>query len=416
MCTAIEHAGAQRGVLVLSRADERWIAAEATTSEDKVVVRLAEASVAGASLPESIVRYVARTRESVILDDASAQNPFGDDRYIKESVARSVLCLPLINPSNLIGVLYLENNLASHVFTPPRVTVLKLLASLAAISLENTGLYRDIEEREAILRESEARLHAFFGNSPNVIFLKDRQGRYLYVNNEFNRAYKIAGKQVEGKTDEELFPGEQAAEFHATDQKVLDAAIAMEFEEVSQREDGLHTNIVQKFPLFDAAGDIYAVGCIATDITERKREESARRYSDERYRVVVETASDVVISSDDNGIILLANPATERIFGYEPSELIGKPLTILMPAFMRERHENGFRRYLATGERHINWLGTELIGQRKNGDTFPVEVSFGELISNGHRVFTGFIRDISEKKRAEEALRRSEAYLAEAQR
>src|SRR6202007_2164157 len=87
-----------------------------------------------------------------------------------------------------------------------------------------------------------------------------------------------------------------------------------------------------------------------------------------------------------------------------------------MPDYMRELHEAGFKRYLDTAERHINWQGTELIALRKNSEEFPVEVSFGELAINGRRLFTGFIRDITERKRAEEALRRSEAYLAEAQR
>src|SRR6266436_5645181 len=152
------------------------------------------------------------------------------------------------------------------------------------------------------------------------------------------------------------------------------------------------------------------------DIEERKQEESARRYSEERHRLVVETATDAVISLDESGAILLANPATTRVFGYDPAELIGKPLTILMPELLRKLHEAGFKRYLATGQRHINWQGTELIGLRKNGKEFPVEVSFGELIKDGHRIFTGFLRDITERKQREEALRRSEGYLAEAQK
>src|SRR5712664_3729555 len=147
------------------------------------------------------------------------------------------------------------------------------------------------------------------------------------------------------------------------------------------------------------------------DIEERKQEESARRYSDDRHRLVFETASDAVISLDESGAILLANPATARVFGYDPGELIGKPLTILMPEFLRKLHEAGFKRYLATGQRHINWQGTELTGQRKNGQEFPVEVSFGELTKDGHRVFTGFIRDITERKRAEEKIRQSEMEL-----
>jgi PAS domain S-box-containing protein len=141
---------------------------------------------------------------------------------------------------------------------------------------------------------------------------------------------------------------------------------------------------------------------VVEDITQRREEESAHRYTEEKYRLVVETASDAVISLDETSTILLANPATTRVFGYTPEELIGKPLTMLMPEFLRKLHETGFNRYLASGQRHINWQGTELIGMRKNGKEFPVEVSFGELIQDGHRVFTGFIRDISERKQAEE--------------
>jgi PAS domain S-box-containing protein len=140
----------------------------------------------------------------------------------------------------------------------------------------------------------------------------------------------------------------------------------------------------------------------ARAIDPRGREESDLRYSEENYRLVVETAPDAVISIDESGAILFANPATTRIFGYDPAELIGKPLTILMPEFLRKLHEKGFSRYLATGQRHINWQGTELTALRKNGQEFPVEISFGELSRDGRKVFTGFIRDISERKQAEE--------------
>ena len=251
-------------------------------------------------------------------------------------------------------------------------------------------------------RESEARLQAFFENSPNLVFIKDREGRYLYVNREFKRVLRVADEQVIGKRDDELFSAEQAAAFQANDREVLQAAVPMEFEETALEEDGQHTSIVHKFPLFSAEGKIYAIGGIVTDITERKKEESARRFSEERYRVLVETANDAVLSADETGGILFANSATSRIFGYDSTELIGKPLTMLMPEFIRKVHETGFRRYLDTGVRHMNWKGTELIGLHKNGKEFPVEISLGELIQNGRRIFTGFIRDISERKRAEE--------------
>ena len=149
---AIEHAGAERGLLILFPSDEPWIAAEAMTGRGQVEVTLRETPVSSAELPESVVHYVTRTRDSVILDDASAQNPFSADDYISRKHARSVLCLPLVKQSQLIGVLYLENNLASHVFTPARISVLELLASQAAISLENARLYSDLQEREARIR------------------------------------------------------------------------------------------------------------------------------------------------------------------------------------------------------------------------------------------------------------------------
>jgi signal transduction histidine kinase len=156
MRTAIEHAGAERGLLILLRGDEQQLEAEATTSGDTVVVRLREASVT--ALPESIVHWVARTRESVILDDASVRNTFSADTYIGQHHARSILCLPLINQTNLIGVLYLENNLTPYVFTPTRIAALKLLASQAAISLENTRLFTERKRTEQALEDLAGRL------------------------------------------------------------------------------------------------------------------------------------------------------------------------------------------------------------------------------------------------------------------
>jgi len=150
MRTAIEHAGAERGVLILQRGNERRIAAEATISGESVLVHQKEAAVSG--VPESIVRFVTRTREHVILDDAAADSSFSADTYIRQRRARSVLCLPLINQGKSIGLLYLENSLSPGVFTPNRIAVLKLLASQAAISLENSRLYSDLEEREAKIR------------------------------------------------------------------------------------------------------------------------------------------------------------------------------------------------------------------------------------------------------------------------
>src|SRR2546422_1175027 len=150
--TAIEHAGAERGLLVLPRGGELSIHTEANTGDSSVIVRLRETLVSAAELPESVVRYAARTLESVILDDASARHPFSSDDYIVHRRPRSVLCLPLVKQGTLVALLYLENSLAPSVFTPARTAVLKVLASQAAMALESSRLYRELQERESKIR------------------------------------------------------------------------------------------------------------------------------------------------------------------------------------------------------------------------------------------------------------------------
>jgi PAS domain S-box-containing protein len=152
------------------------------------------------------------------------------------------------------------------------------------------------------------------------------------------------------------------------------------------------------------------------DIDARKQSQIKLQQSEARYRLLIETASDAVISADESGTITFANPSAMSIFGYAPNDLIGKPLTILMPEFLRSAYQEGLRRYASTGERQFNWHGTELVGLRNNREEFPIAVSLGELISDGKRVFTAFIRDISEQKRAQESLRRTHSYLAQAER
>ncbi|HEX5765367.1 MAG TPA: sigma 54-interacting transcriptional regulator, partial [Woeseiaceae bacterium] len=158
MRAAIQHAGAERGLLITPRGDDLRLEAEGTTSPDGVTVRMHD-SAGAAAFPESLVRYVMRARENVILDDASSGNSFSAHPYIGQHRARSILCLPLVNRRKFTGVLYLENNLTPRVFTPDRIVVLKVLASQAASALENARLYRDIEHREAEIRALKDQLY-----------------------------------------------------------------------------------------------------------------------------------------------------------------------------------------------------------------------------------------------------------------
>jgi PAS domain S-box-containing protein len=150
MTVALENAGADRGVLILPRKDDYLVEAVAEVSGGEI--RLRQASRSGTVVPDTLIRYVIRTRESVILDDASRPNPFTGDEYLIRQRPRSVFCLPLVRQATVGGVLYLENTLTSHVFTPDRTALLSLLASQLAISLENTRLYSGLREREAKIR------------------------------------------------------------------------------------------------------------------------------------------------------------------------------------------------------------------------------------------------------------------------
>src|SRR6202011_60827 len=272
---AVEHAGAGRGLLILFDREEPRIAAEATTGRGQVEVTLRQTAASPAELPESVLHYVIQTRESVILDDALAQNPFSVDEYICQKHARSVLCLPLVKQAKLIGVLYLENNLASHAFTPARISVLELLASQAAISLENARLYSDLGEREA-------RIRRLVDSNIIGIMIWDFQGRIIEANE--------AILDMLGYSHEDLISGPTGwaeltpAEWLAADQDALAQVNATgsskPFEKEYFRKDGSRVPILIAGALFEWKRDEGVAFVI--DMTDRKRAEEKLRASERR--------------------------------------------------------------------------------------------------------------------------------------
>lgn len=150
--TAVEHAGAERALLVLCRGSENRTVAKAAVESDVINVQLLDEPVSASVIAHGVLSYVIHTRESVAVDDAAKPNAFSSDPYFKLYSIRSVLCIPLVNQANLVGVLYLENNQASKVFAPAGLALTKVIASQAAISLENARLYRDLEKRETRFR------------------------------------------------------------------------------------------------------------------------------------------------------------------------------------------------------------------------------------------------------------------------
>ena len=194
---------------------------------------------------------------------------------------------------------------------------LKRLIPAIERELREAKSRRERRRAEEALRESEKRLQAILDNSPAIIFLKDTEGRYLYVNPQFGKLTSLAPKQILGKTDDEIFPPEQAAAFRANDLKVLQAGVALEFEEVARHQDELHTSIVSKFPLRNTEGKVYAICGIVTDITERKSLEAQLRQSQK-----MEAAGQLAggIAHDFNNLLTVINGYSELMLLSLPVE------------------------------------------------------------------------------------------------
>lgn len=144
------------------------------------------------------------------------------------------------------------------------------------------------------------------------------------------------------------------------------------------------------------------------DITREKRSEEALIEAEERYRIVAETASDAIVSVDAESTIIFANPAAEAIFGYERSEMLGQPLSLLIPDRLRSSHRSAFASYLMSGVRSADWRNVETTAIRKDRTEIGVQISFGEFKKQEKHTFTAIIRDVTERKKAADAVRRSE--------
>ena len=265
--TALEHAGAERGLLLLPSGGEVQIEAEASTSAGEVSVRPGEGATTG--LPNSIVQYAARTRQPVILEDASAPGRFSDDAYVRRRHARSVLCLPLVKQGNLVALLYLENNLAPGVFTPARIAMLNVLASQAAMSLENGRLYRELQKREAKIRRLV---------DANVVgvLISTTDGRILEANDAFLEIVRYTRDDLQSGRlhSSKLTPPEWQHVNERAGAQIRATGASEVFEKEYLRSDGTSVPVLVAAAEVERSGN--EVVAVVLDLTDRKQAEEQR--------------------------------------------------------------------------------------------------------------------------------------------
>jgi diguanylate cyclase (GGDEF)-like protein/PAS domain S-box-containing protein len=269
----LENAGAQTGYLVLCGGEGLMLAAEANLDQQGVVQVRCYDRIAPdeASLPAAILNYVRRSREQVLLPDVAQPHPFSSDPYFSRRQPKSVLCLPILRQNALVGLLYLENKLVTHAFTQERVAVLELLASQAAISLENARLYADLQEREARIRRLVE------SNIVGILFY-NLDGTITGAND--------AALAMLGYSRQDLFSGKirwsdmTPPEWHAADERAVEqlktTGTCQPFEKEYVRKDGSRVPVLLGCAMFEGSRELGVA--FVLDLSAHKQAEERIRH------------------------------------------------------------------------------------------------------------------------------------------
>ncbi len=282
------------------------------------------------------------------------------------------------------------------------------------LAKENLRLAQEREQAEEQLMQATRQKELILNSVGEGIYGLDLEGNATFAN--------PAAEKMLGYTEEELLGKPQHALIHHSKQDgspypreechifaaIMDGRVHREADEVFWRKDG--TSFPVEYVSTPILENENLVGAVVTfrDITERKKAEQALRDSETRANAVLNHALEAIITIDEQGIIHSFNPAAEKLFGHKTSEIIGKNVTLLIPENFRGAHEQGLKNYLETGITKVIGIGAEVVGLRKDGSTFPLDLGISEVCLGESRMFNGIIRDITERKKAEQALRDSE--------
>lgn len=272
------------------------------------------------------------------------------------------------------------------------------------------GMAKNISEAierklvEETLRKNQQLIQGIIDNSTAVICVKDIKGQYILVNRQYETLFNIDPEKIIGKTANDIFSKEEANAFQKNYETVLKKGIPLESEDSATLSDGPHTYLSINFPLLDATGKPYAIASISTDITERKRAEEEIKESEEKFKAVTQSASDAIVSINESGEIFFWNKSADTMFGYSNEEIIGKSLQLIIPNRFWQGHKSGLKRFRETREPKVIGKTVELIGRKKDGNEFPIELSISNWDMKDEICYSGIIRDISERKQIERAM------------
>lgn len=267
------------------------------------------------------------------------------------------------------------------------------------------------------LRHAQERLNGIIQSATDAIITVDERQHITLFNAAAERMFGCAAGEALGRPIDRFIPTRFREAHRGHIRRFGETGVSIRAMGVHQqalvalRVDGVEFPVEATISQSVVAGQRLFTA-IVRDITERQRSEEALRESEARLRAFVDAAVDGIITIDEHGTIGTFNPAAVRTFGYAPDEVIGRNVKMLMPSPYHEEHDGYLENYLRTDLKKIIGIGREVVGRRKDGRTFPMDLAVSEVRLGSRRIFTGIVRDISERKQAEAALERQAQELA----